>query len=469
MTQPPQTTIRHRLRIRLIGTLICASVVWLASNALAGKPQAVVIKDVTLFDTTSGRMQEGRTIVIEGERIHAVGTPESPVTIPEDARVIDGRGKYVLPGLIDAHTHMVHLSKFMHVTGDEFLPMFLAAGVTSVRSTGDPIVAQAGVAHYANANPQLCPRVFMASPLIDRDPPIHGDVAYALTDPAKVSAFVSDMVRWKVTTLKIYAGTGPVVGRKVIEEGHRQGLKVTAHLGNYTAQNAALDGIDCLEHIESVFNFCIPRNVRGQPDYRANLDLQNPICQALVTLLAKQKVAVDPTLVVFRNMLYLNDMKEYYEHPDVAHCPKRMRDYWTRYSTMSRRQDPKTQKMRQRLIAKYQELAGLLYRLGVPILVGTDAPEPFVPPGFSLHQELEMLVEGGISPAAVLQAATANNARILGQEQNLGSIEAGKLADLIILTADPTQEIGNTRKIEVVIRGGLVCDPTQILKAVPRE
>ena len=84
MTQPPQTSIRHRPRIRLIGTLICASIVGLASNALAGKPQAVVIKDVTLFNTTSGRMQEGRTIVIEGERIHAVGTPESPVTIPED-------------------------------------------------------------------------------------------------------------------------------------------------------------------------------------------------------------------------------------------------------------------------------------------------------------------------------------------------------------------------------------------------
>ena len=398
-------------------------------------------------------MLSERTILIEGDRIRAVGTPTKPLAIPKAARILDGKGKFVIPGLIDAHVHLVHLSHFMHVTGDEFLPMFLAAGVTTVRSTGDPIVAQVGVANFARAHPHLCPRVFTASPLIDRNPPIHRNVGFALTDPAKVPAFVTDMARWKVTTLKIYAGSPRAIGKQVIDHGHRQGLKVTAHLGAYTAQDAAADGIDSLEHIESVFDFCIPSNVRSKPNYRANLDLRNPKCQALVALLAKQKVAVDPTLVVFRNMLYLNDMKELYEHPDVALCPERMREYWIRYSTTQRIQNPKTLMMRRRLIAKYQELTWLLHRSGVPILVGTDAPEPFVPPGYSLHQELQMLVEAGLKPAAALQAATINNARILGQEKNLGSVESGKLADLLILTADPTKEIKNTRKIEVVIRG----------------
>ncbi|MDA0832180.1 MAG: amidohydrolase family protein [Planctomycetota bacterium] len=426
----------------------------------------LAITNVTLFDSASAKMLDGRTIVIEGERIAAIGTPEAPISIPDTARIIDGDGKFAIPGLIDAHVHVVHLAKFMHVTGDEFLPMFLAAGVTSVRSTGDPVIAQAGVAHYAEANPQTCPRVFMASPLIDRDPPIHGDVAYVLTDPAAAPAFVADMVKWKVRTLKIYAGTGRAVGKAVIEAGHKQGLKVTAHLSAYSAQDAAEDGIDSLEHIESVFYFAIPA---GDATPREDLDLQNPKCTALINLLANKKVAIDPTLVVFRNMIYLNDMPEYYDHPDVALCPERMRNYWTDYSTNSLAKTPDTQMSRRKLIAKYQELAGLLHRLGVTILVGTDAPEPFVPPGFSMHQELEMLVDGGISPADALQAATANNATILGEEKNLGSLEAGKLADVVLLTADPTKEIANTRKIELVIRGGIVCDPATVMEAVPKK
>jgi hypothetical protein len=436
---------------------------------IAEEQHTVVIKNATVFDSPSGRMLNDCTILIKGDRIRGVGTPKNPVEIPKSAQLLDATDKFVIPGLIDAHVHLVHLSHFMHVTGDEFLPMFLAAGVTTVRSTGDPIVAQVGVAHYAQAHPHLCPRVFTASPLIDRAPPIHGDVGYALTDPAEVPAFVEDMARWKVTTLKIYAGTPREIGKQVIENGHQHGLKITAHLGAYTAQDAAMDGIDSLEHIESVFDFCIPSNLTSQPNYRANLDLRNPKCQALVTLLAKQRVAVDPTLVVFRNMLYLNNLKVYSEHPDVALCPERMQEYWVRYSTTQRRQDPETKMMRRQLIAKYQELTGVLHRLGVPILVGTDAPEPFVPPGFSLHQELEMLVESGLTPTAALQAATVNNARILGQEKNLGSIESGKLADLLILAADPTKEIKNTREIDVVIRGGLICQPKIVLEAVPRK
>ena len=188
-------------------------------------------------------------------------------------------GKFVIPGLIDAHVHLVHLANLSHVAGDQFLPMFLANGVTSVRDAGDAIVAQSVIARSAELRPELCPRVFLASPLIDTDPPLHRDVGYALTDPAKVRAFVDDMVKWNVTTLKIYVGTPRAVGREVIKEGHRAGLKVMAHLGAYSAQDAVLDGVDCLEHIWSVFNYIIPAEAARQPDHRANLDLHNPQAQ----------------------------------------------------------------------------------------------------------------------------------------------------------------------------------------------
>ncbi len=126
--------------------------------------------------------------------------------------------------------HLVHLADRTHVTGDEFLPLCLAAGVTSVRSAGDAIVAEAGVAHFAEAHPHRCPRVFLASPLIDGEKPFHRDVGHSLVDVAQVPTFVDDMARWKVITLKIYVGTPRTIGRSVIELGHRRGMIGTANL-----------------------------------------------------------------------------------------------------------------------------------------------------------------------------------------------------------------------------------------------
>ena len=217
----------------------------------------LVLRGGAVFDPVEQTVIADRTIVIEGSRIRAVGGAETAV--PAEARVVDCREKFLIPGLIDAHVHLVHLADLSHVAGDQFLPMFLAHGVTSVRDTGDAIVAQAVIARYAEQHPDICPRVFLCSPLVDRDPVYHPGTGYSLTDPAKVPAFVRDMVGWNVTTLKIYVGTPAAIGRQVIKEGHRAGLKVTAHLGAYSAQDAVLDGIDCLEHIESVFNYIIPR------------------------------------------------------------------------------------------------------------------------------------------------------------------------------------------------------------------
>ena len=227
-------------------------------------------------------MLPDQIILIRGERIEHVGPWLSRPKIPRDARVLDVRGKFIIPGLIDAHVHLVHQLDDAHLTGDEVLPMFLAAGVTAIRDIGDTVVPQKIIARYAEAHPEACPRVFLCSSLIDGAPPIHRDIGWSLTDPEQVPAFVEDMANWGVTTLKIYAGTGREVGRRIIEEGHKRGLVVTAHLGPYRAQDAVADGIDCLEHIWSVFNYIIPETVGGTPNYRASLDLTNPLAQDLV-------------------------------------------------------------------------------------------------------------------------------------------------------------------------------------------
>lgn len=439
------------------------------ASLLDAAERVVVIDHCSVFDSEAGKMLPDRTIVIEGEKIKAVVAAGQESDIPADAVRIDGRGRFAVPGLIDAHVHVVHVLDFANVTGDEVLPLYLAAGVTSVRSTGDEIVAATLVARFAAAHPELSPRVYTCSPLLDADPPIHRDVGKGLTDPAQVAAVFDDLVRWKITTAKIYAGTSRPIGRAIIDEGHRRGVFVTAHLGRYSAQDAVADGVDGLEHIWSVFNYVIPPEVEKSPGHRGRLDLGNPQCESLVAELARQKTYVDPTLAVFRNMILLPDVPEVSGHPDNALAPKRLRDFWPTYLKKAGCPQGGALEDRRREFAKFQELTGKLYRAGVPLLVGTDAPEPQVTPGFSLHQELEMLVESGLPPAAALRAATLHNATVLGEKERLGSIAAGRLADLILLSANPLDDIRNTRRIELVVRSGIVCRPPELLKRVPQE
>jgi hypothetical protein len=461
-----------KLQYRQGGTLCTLAGAILLLVAVSSAPAAessVVIEHCSVFDPESEKMLPDRTIVIRGTQIIRVAAGDEIKDLPADATRIDGRGKFAIPGLIDAHVHVVHVLDFAHMTGDEVLPLYLAAGVTSIRSTGDEIVAATLVARSAAAGPERSPRVFTCSPLLDADPPIHRDVGRAITDPAMVPALFDELAPWNVATVKIYAGTARPVGKAIIDEGHRRGMFVTAHLGRYSAQEAVADGIDGLEHIWSVFNYIIPPEVAGQPGHRGKLDLANPLCESLVAELARRKVLVDPTLAVFRNMILLPDVPEVRDHPDNALAPRRLRDFWPVYLTRSGCPQGGPLDDRRREFAKFQELTGKLYRAGVPLLAGTDAPEPQVTPGFSLHQELEMLVESGLPASAALRAATLTNATALGENEHLGSLAAGKTADVVLLEANPLEDIRKTRRIEVVIHFGQVCRPEILVKQVPKE
>src|SRR5262249_26547142 len=163
------------------------------------------------------------------------------------------------------------LSDRTQTAGEEFLPLFLAAGVTSVRSTGDNVEPQQRIARYADEHPEICSRVFMCSPLIDSDPPCHKDVGFPVTNADDVPKLLDEMQAAKVTTVKIYVGTTREIGQRVIAEGHRRGLVIAGHLGRYPAEFAVADGIDCLEHIWSVIDYILPP---GQT--RADVDVNNP-------------------------------------------------------------------------------------------------------------------------------------------------------------------------------------------------
>lgn len=460
------------VRSRFASGWCAAGLMWfglcVASASSAAEP-LLVIENCSLFDPEAGQMVPRQTIVVRGSTIERVADAGTVKNLPADATRIDGRGKFALPGLIDAHVHLVHVLDYAHVTGDEILPLFLAAGVTSVRSTGEELVAGTLVARIAAAHPESCPRVFTCSPLLDGDPPIHRDIGRGITDPEKVRELFDELTRWDVRTVKIYAGTARPVGKSIIDESHRRGLFVTAHLGRYSAQDAVADGVDGLEHIWSVFNYVIPAEVTKEAGHRGRLDLNNPLCESLIAELVRHKTYVDPTLAVFRNMILLSDLPEINNHPDLAAVPRRLREFWPVYLKRTGCPQGGPLEDRRREFAKFQELTGKLYRAGVPLLVGTDAPEPNVAPGFSLHQELEMYVESGVPPAAALRGATLTNATVLGEKDRLGSITTGKLADIVLLTADPLADIRNTRRIELVIHHGKLGRPEELLSRVPKD
>jgi hypothetical protein len=180
-----------------------------------------------------------------------------------------------------------------------------------------------------------------------------------VTDVAKVPEFVDEMAGWGVTSLKIYVGTPREIGRAVVIEGHKRGLRVAGHLGAYAAQDAVADGIDALEHIWSVFNYIIPPEESKRPDHRSILDLDNPKAKALIAALAERQTFVDPTLVVFHNMILLNDQPAYSGHPDNAVVPARLLRHWNGYKARSSLR-PETLANRRGEFGKYQQLIGIL-------------------------------------------------------------------------------------------------------------
>ena len=226
---------------------------------------------------------------------------------------------------------------------------------------------------------------------------------------------------------------GPTWAGPSFDEAHRRNLFVTAHLGKYSAQAAVADGIDGLEHIWCVFNYVIPPQVAAKPGHRGTLDLNNPFATRWSSSCCARRRTSIRRLAVFRNMILLSDVPEVKESSDNDLVPRRLRDFWPVYLQRTGCPQGGPLEDRRREFAKYQELTGKLFRAGVPLLVGTDSPEPQVTPGFALHQELEMLVESGLPPAAALRAATMHNAAALRQQDHLGSIAPGKLADIVLL------------------------------------
>jgi len=437
----------------------------------------IVLTGGTLIDGTGAGPIENATVVISGDRIEKVLTGDTRSYESEpNTQVIEIDGKFLLPGLIDGHVHYLGWAA----------PLYLTHGITSVLDLGNwtPwILAQ----RFAIANDLVPgPRIFTSAGQIDSPPGTFPHSVNASTEE-EAREIVRKHVQRGVDYIKAYTMIRPELLKAIIEEARAADLVVRGHI-TVSAREAALFGIASLEHMSGIAIATtddpeILQEVeerRTEPEFvmatvRELAPLMNPeLFDDLIELMVKQETALSPTLVSWwmgvhpHTREYEEQDRSFLQDPRLSFIPEVSRQSIVgRYArSMRDRSDPKFQLG----YAKSQKFIRAFLDAGGTVIASSDTTLGAMP-GMDLHRELELLVDAGLSPLQALQAATRNPAQLIGQGHDLGTIESGKLADLIVIGGDPLQDIRNTQKIEMVIKGGKVLEvgyDSPFLDMIPR-
>lgn len=442
-----------------------------STPALQTPLNTLVLRGVTVIDGTGAPASENRDVVIEGDRIVAIH-PSGRERYARDAMVLDLAGRYLIPGLIDTHAHVTVLRWHPDESGrrggvydrgvsERTLRVLLAHGITTVRNPSAP--AADGVALRDDVASGLLagPRILTSGEHLN-DPRMSEE---------ELRAEVRRQVALGVDLVKVYAGLTPAQVGAVIDEARTFGVGVVGHLQRTTWTEAARLGIDAITHGFSWSPEYLPENRRpgykqtllGRLDWLEWLDPDGPEIQEMIRVLAERRVPVDPTLIAYHTKFFGDDPR-YLEHPEQHLIPEVAEDW--RGGTHTDSWTTEDYARGKQLWIKAADLVRRYHEGGVLLSAGSDTPVPWVIPGVGLHEELELLVAAGIPPLEVLRIATRNGAEALELLDEIGTVEVGKRADLVVLGADPTLDIRNTRTIELIVQDGRTMDPEELLGVV---
>lgn len=425
---------------------------------LACRAQSVLlIEDATLIDATGAAAQPHKTILVRGNRIEGI-YDRTPKDIPSALR-INGKGKFLIPGLWDMHVHTVFGDWFPH--GKEItLPLFIANGITGVRDMGSELDILQQWRKEISAGTLIGPRIIMAGPMLDGPKPRFPS-SIAITTPEDGRRAVDDLKRRGVDFIKLQSLIPREAVFAIADEAHKQNITFVGHVpDSVRASEMSNAGQKSFEHLIGIFEGSSPLEdefIKGSKTESQFLSTYDPKrAAALFALLAKNQTWQCPTLVWERGG-NLIDETDFAHDPRAKYVPAYWKNKtWKRF-TDEVEHDFNTDDLatRKRFVAKELEVVNAMHRAGIPFLAGTDTPPGvYIFPGFSLHEELQRFVAAGFTPMESLQTSTLNPAKFLGMEDRLGTIEKGKLADLVLLNANPLEDISNTEKIEAVIANG---------------
>jgi imidazolonepropionase-like amidohydrolase len=435
----------------------------------------IVIHNVTIIDGTGAPPRGHVDLVLRDGRIASIEDARTYRHLA-GAQVINGHGKYVMPGLIDMHAHVA--GDVLNERGEpgdrwdrevalSFLRTFLQFGVTTIRDPG-AITADALLLRDLLAKGRVVgPQFFTAGRILNNStfrPP-----GFA---PVHNEADVRAEIRWQalagVDFIKIYSSMPPHLVAVAIEEGQRLGLPVIGHLQRTTWTEAARLGIDGLEHaapwsaayIKEDARSAIPEGMFARVYWLQHLDEVQ--IDEMITLLVEHQIFVDPTLMATMYTKFWADDPRWTQNPDLAYVPESLQRGWA-VGGFTRDWTPAQFAEAKRSWPVLLRLIKTMYDRGVPLVAGTDTPTPWIVPGASLHDEVKLLNEAGIPPLQVIRIATSNAARALRRQHEFGSITPGLRADLVLLSRNPLDDITNTRAIDLVIQNGHVvfADPSR--------
>src|SRR6516162_8324055 len=415
----------------------------LAATSRMAPSRKLAIVGATLEDSTGAAPLNDSVVLIEGGVITAVG-PRSQVSIAKDATILDASGKYAIPGLWDMHAHYEQV---------EWGPIYLAAGVTSVRDVGNEFefIRTLHDELDGKGRQAIGPHLEFAG-VVDGPGPISVGVTTAET-PEQAVQWVEKYKAAGAKQIKIYSSVKPEVVKAITAAAHLRGMTVTGHIPEgMTAIEGVNDGMDQINHIAYELPY-FARTVLGpdgKPD-RAQApvpELNGPRVKDLISTLQFHHTVLDPTVSLYQLFLHTKPLEQV--EPGIAHLPPQLREALD--------SPPATGDKAALAEARWQAMMAslrLLHAAGVPIVAGTDQGIP----GYSLHRELEVYVEAGFTPLEALQAATIVAARALGVENESGSLEIGKRADVVLLNNDPLADVHNTRAVWRTVSQGAVYDP----------
>lgn len=414
----------------------------LARKLSPDSSRTLAITGATLIDGTGRAPVNDAVVVIDGDRIVAAG-PRDKVKIPGGAKRLDAHGKFLLPGLWEMHAHFEQV---------EWGPIYLAAGVTTVRDVGNEFEFITSVRDAIKAGRGLGPRMLLAG-IVDGDSPSAIGVIRANTSE-EARAVVNRYHDAGFQQIKIYSSVKLEVLQVICAEAHRLGMTVTGHIpSGMTAIQGVEAGMDQINHIQYIPPVLWPKGFR--PDRSKPvppIDFQSPEAQQGLQFFKSHGTVVDPTMVVFEWTLHPEATPFGNIEPGVAKLPLALAGPINNGGV-----PPERVAFADSILRLYLSTIGALYQAGIPIVAGTDQ----VVPGHSLHREIELYVQAGLTPMEAIQAATIVPARVMKLDNEVGSIETGKRADVVILDRNPLEQISNIRSVRTVVAAGRVyeCAP----------
>jgi len=404
----------------------------MAETAAAINPppaHVLAVTGGTLIDVTGKRPpQPDTTVVVTDGRITAIG-PTRRVSVPAGATTVNAAGKTLIPGLWDMHSHFEQV---------EWGPIYLASGVTTVRDVGNELEFITSVRDAVKSGRGIGPRLLLAGIVDGNGPNAMGAIRAATADEGR------EVVRRYhdagFDQIKIYSSISIDVLRAITAEAHRLGMSVTGHVPDGINTLRAIDaGMDQINHAEYIAN------------------VASPDASRVIAAMKQHHTVLDPTLALYELLARPFDRPIESFEPGFTHVARELRTPLSGFGS-----PVDAAPFRQRRFERELMLVGELHRAGIPVVAGTDQSVP----GFSLHREIELYVKAGFTPLAALQSATIVPARAMKKEGDSGSLEVGKRGDIVILDANPLDDIANTRKIFRVVTNGRVFEPGPLWESV---